>query len=191
MPASAHADAASAGTAPADRALVEAARSGDRAAFARLYELYAPVVHGLLLTRIDRTEADDLTQDVFVRAMHSISRLRDPGAFGPWLCAMARNEAARTLRRRIRGALRLVGLACAPKPEPAAAGTKLEAEDVLNAIRRLPEAYRETLVLRLAEGLTGPEIAARTGSTHGSVRVNLTRGMKMLRECLALAEEAA
>ena len=52
----------------------------------------------------------------------------------------------------------------------------------LEAIRSLPDCYRETLMLRLVEGMTGPEIAQRTGLTHESVRVNLCRGMKMLRE---------
>jgi RNA polymerase sigma-70 factor (ECF subfamily) len=52
---------------------------------------------------------------------------------------------------------------------------------VLSAIRTLPIAYRETLTLRLVEGMTGPEIAARTGLTEGSVRVNLCRGMSLLR----------
>ena len=52
------------------------------------------------------------------------------------------------------------------------------------AIRDLPEAYRETLVLRLVEGMSGDEIAARTGLTSASVRVNLHRGIKMLRERL-------
>jgi RNA polymerase sigma-70 factor (ECF subfamily) len=51
-------------------------------------------------------------------------------------------------------------------------------------IRGLPEAYRETLILRLVEGMTGPEIAERAGLTAGSVRVNLHRGMQMLREKL-------
>jgi RNA polymerase sigma-70 factor (ECF subfamily) len=51
----------------------------------------------------------------------------------------------------------------------------------LEAIRRLPDAYRETLMLRLVEGMTGPEIAARTNLTPDSVRVNLCRGMKLLR----------
>jgi RNA polymerase sigma-70 factor (ECF subfamily) len=55
---------------------------------------------------------------------------------------------------------------------------------ILGMIRGLPEAYRETLILRLVEGLTGPEIAERTGLTPGSVRVNLHRGMHMLREKL-------
>ena len=53
-----------------------------------------------------------------------------------------------------------------------------------DAIRSLPNTYRETLILRLVEGMTGPEIAARTGLTHGSVRVNLHRGMQQLRQVL-------
>ena len=57
---------------------------------------------------------------------------------------------------------------------------------MLAIIQRLPESYRETLVLRLVEGMTGPEIAARTGLTAASVRVNLHRGMKLLRERLGL-----
>jgi RNA polymerase sigma-70 factor (ECF subfamily) len=56
------------------------------------------------------------------------------------------------------------------------------AKEILALIRRLPEAYRETLVLRFVEGMTGPEIAARTGLTPASVRVNLHRGMKLLRQ---------
>jgi len=61
---------------------------------------------------------------------------------------------------------------------------RTEAIRLLDVVRSLPEAYRETLVLRLVEGMTGPEIAARTGLTPASVRVNLHRGMKMLREKL-------
>jgi RNA polymerase sigma-70 factor (ECF subfamily) len=61
-----------------------------------------------------------------------------------------------------------------------------EATKALAIIRELPEAYRETLVLRLVEGMTGPEIAARTGLTPASVRVNLHRGMKLLREKLGM-----
>lgn len=69
----------------------------------------------------------------------------------------------------------------------AGADDRLEARRALAAIRALPEAYRETLVLRLVEGMTGPEIAVRTGLTPDSVRVNLCRGMKLLRESLLTA----
>jgi RNA polymerase sigma-70 factor (ECF subfamily) len=64
-----------------------------------------------------------------------------------------------------------------------------EAAEALNFIRTLPEAYRETLVLRLVEGMTGPEIAERTGLTPASVRVNLHRGMKLLREKLGMEKQ--
>ena len=63
-----------------------------------------------------------------------------------------------------------------------------EAIEMLNHIRALPEAYRETMILRLVEGMTGPEIALRTGLTPPSVRVNLHRGMKLLRAKLGLKE---
>jgi RNA polymerase sigma-70 factor (ECF subfamily) len=67
---------------------------------------------------------------------------------------------------------------------PEASSSRAEALGVLEIIRTLPVAYRETLVLRLVEGLTGPEIAERTGLTPASVRVNLHRGMSLLREKL-------
>jgi len=63
-----------------------------------------------------------------------------------------------------------------------------EAAQALAAIRSLPEAYRETLMLRLVEGMSGDEIAERTGLTSGSVRVNLHRGMQLLREALGQGE---
>ena len=59
-----------------------------------------------------------------------------------------------------------------------------ESGEILDTLRTLPEAYRETLAMRLVEGMTGPEIARATGLTHGSVRVNLSRGMERLREAL-------
>src|SRR5205823_2759422 len=65
-----------------------------------------------------------------------------------------------------------------------------EAAVVLAIIRGLSETYRETLILRLVEGMTGPEIAARTGLTPGSVRVNLHRGMEQLRTKLGRVSTA-
>jgi DNA-binding CsgD family transcriptional regulator len=60
--------------------------------------------------------------------------------------------------------------------------SKTEAREILTAIRALPETYKETLILRLVEGMTGQEIAERTNLTPESVRVNLHRGMKLLRQ---------
>jgi RNA polymerase sigma-70 factor (ECF subfamily) len=166
----------------ADASLVEAARAGDRTAFGRLYHRYARVVHGLLLARVPRTEVDDLVQDVFLRALGQLHSLRDNAYFPGWLCAIARNRANDFYRRRrptdeLPDALPGAGRADDP-----------EARAALEALRELPEAYRETLILRLVEGLTGQEIADRTGLTPGSVRVNLHRGMKLLREKLGRTE---
>jgi RNA polymerase sigma-70 factor (ECF subfamily) len=161
--------------------LVAAARDGDRAAFGRLYDRFAPIVHGVLLSRVPRSDVDDLVQDVFLQAMRRLGSLRSAEAFGPWLAAIARNR-ARDHWRRGEDTVEL------PEELPGSPHPEGEAMSVLAAIRRLPEAYRETLVLRLVEGMTGPEIAERAGLTPGSVRVNLHRGMQMLREALGRSD---
>lgn len=163
-----------------DVALVVAARSGDREAFARLYELFAPMVHGIALVRLTPAEADDVVQEVFLTAIERIGTLRDPAAIGSWLAMIARTRAVDMRRASSRIADRKV-------PDGVHEdGDRAEAAQALAAIRALPEAYQETLVLRLVEGMTGPEIAERTGLTPESVRVNLHRGMKLLREKLGL-----
>jgi len=162
-----------------DADLVRAARDGDRQAFGLLYERYARMVHGVLLARVPRAHVDDLAQDAFVRALERLHTLRDPRAFGGWLLAIARHCAADHLR----GARPMVEV-----PEDLAAHDPpgAVALEVLETLKRLPEAYRDTLVLRIVEGMTGPEIARRTGLTEGSVRVNLHRGMRLLRERLGV-----
>lgn len=163
-----------------DHAIVDAARSGDRAAFALLHDRYAPMIHGILLSHASPADADDLVQEVFLRAMRSIGTLRDAPAVGGWLVAIARNTAI-SRRRAARPTAPLVE---APDPREHAASASLSAHEALDTIHELPDAYRETLVLRLVEGLSGPQIAERLGMSEGSVRVNLCRGMKMLRQRL-------
>lgn len=159
-----------------EAALVRAAQGGDRAAFGALYEQYARMIHGILLAHVSYSDAEDLLQDVFVRAMEQLHALRDAGAFGGWLAAIARRSATDLHRRR--KPLQEV------RDRPGGARPDKEAFAILDAMQALPNAYRETLILRLVEGMTGPEIAARTGLTPDSVRVNLCRGMKQLREAL-------
>jgi RNA polymerase sigma-70 factor, ECF subfamily len=163
--------------------LVSAARDGDRGSFGRLYERYARMVHGILLARVPLAEVDDLVQDVFIQAMRQVHTLRDIRCFGGWLATVTRNRANDYHRRS-------VDLVELTEDSPNDARPKQrqtpgdDAAAILAVIRGLPEAYRETLILRLVEGFTGPEIAERTGLTPGSVRVNLHRGMQMLREKL-------
>lgn len=160
-----------------EEALILAAQAGNRAAFGRLYERYVRLVHGIALAYVPYADAADLVQDVFIQAMQRLPSLHTPQAFGGWLSTIARHAAIDSLRRK-RPMVEL------PPELPARSGNHAEAHAVLAKIRELPEAYRETMVLRLVEGLTGPEISRQTGLTPDSVRVNLHRGMKMLREQL-------
>lgn len=167
--------------------LVMAARGGDAAAVRYLYARFAGVVHGVLLGYVQPADADDLTQDVFQAALQRLSELREPAAFPGWLLRITRHTALQRLRQRRPS----VALETTDLPDAAAGPeTRLEAQHALAAIRGLPEAYRETLLLRLVEGLTGPEISARTGLTPGTVRVNLHRGMGLLRRALGITATA-
>jgi len=172
----------------ADEALVRAAQQGDRSAFGALYSRYARMVHGILLCRLPRAAVEDLVQDVFLQALPGLASLRDVSRFPGWLAAIARNRAMDFHRHsRAHDEFNEESTEDGRNTTPANRNvphTNVEAQAVLNAILSLPEAYREPLILRLVEGMTGPEIAARTGLTHGSVRVNLHRGMQQLREIL-------
>ncbi|MEO8703316.1 MAG: sigma-70 family RNA polymerase sigma factor [Kofleriaceae bacterium] len=162
-------------------AVVIAARRGDRAAFAELYHRFSRAVHGVVLARVRYGDAADLVQDVFAVALERLPQLGEPAAFAGWLLAIARNRAIDHLRgQKPTGEL----------PDlPVAASRQAEVTQVLAALRALPEAYQETMILRLVEGMTGPEIAEQTGLSPGSVRVNLHRGMKLLRERLGITPE--
>lgn len=160
--------------------LVQSATAGNRAAFGKLYTRYRSMVHGILLAHVSFSDAEDLMQDVFVAAMQKIKSLRDAGAFGGWLMAITRNTAIDHQRRSIH-VVEVNDRTCKAEPEHR---ERASGAEVMEAIKSLPETYRETLILRLVEGMTGPEIAARTGLQPDSVRVNLCRGMKLLRERL-------
>ena len=161
--------------------LVRAVLDGDRDVYGRLYSLYAPLVHGVLLARMPRSEVEDMVQEIFLHALKKLDTLRDANAFGPWIAMIARNRAM-DFHRKSRETVEVTDDIRGSETG------ETRAAEILEIIRTLPDAYRETLVLRLVEGMTGPEIATRTGLTSASVRVNLHRGMKLLREKLGFQE---
>lgn len=175
-----------------DEDLVRASQKGDRAAFGELYGRYARVVHAIFLARVPPSAVEDLVQDVFLHVLPRLASLRDASRFGGWLAAIARNRAVDFHRQR-RPDHELDEDSCGEESSkfPVNRGGDAEAVFILEVIRSLPETYRETLILRLVEGMTGPEIAARTGLTHGSVRVNLHRGMQQLRAKLGGSVKAS
>ena len=161
--------------------LVERVAAGDEEAFGELYRMFAPLVHGIVLARVPRDEVQDIVQEVFLSAYKNLHTLRDKNAVGAWLAMIARNRAVEFYRQ----AKPTEEL---PEELKGKDDSRAEAREILTAIRALPETYKETLVLRLVEGMTGQEIAERTGLTPESVRVNLHRGMKILRQRLGIGE---
>ncbi len=165
----------------AEARIVERICAGDVDAFNELYKMFAPLVHGIILARVPYDEVEDIAQEVFLSAYKNLHTLRDRNAVGAWLAMIARNRAMEFYR--------------STKPTEELSedlrgkdNQQTEAREILTAIRSLPESYKETLVLRLIEGMTGQEVAERTGLTPESVRVNLHRGMKLLRQKLGIKE---
>ncbi len=158
---------------------VRRAQEGDGEAFGRLYAHHAPMLHALLLASVQPADADDLLQEVFLSAWKGVGGLRSTEHVGAWLSVIARNAARRFHSR------------AKPRPEPipemlvdraAQEGSRVaEGGELLELIRGLSETYREALLMRLVEGMSGPEIAAATGLGQESVRTHLSRGMKQLR----------
>jgi len=165
-----------------------AARAGDERAFAQLHARYAKMVHALLLARLPPSDAEDQVQEVFLIAWKKLAQLDDPGVFGAWLGTIARHRAVDYHRGHHATELIQDSL---PDLHAASSGDIADARGVLAVVQTLPEAYRETLLMRLCEGMSGPEIAEVTGLEPGSVRINLHRGMKLLREKLGITLKAA
>lgn len=159
-------------------AQVRAARAGSEAAFAWLYRRHLPWVHGVLLARMRPAQADELTQECFALAFRRLHQLREPAHFGAWVAQIARRLRVREHESPMDSDLHV---AVDPNADPE---RHAEAARLLATLQRLPEAYRETLALRLIEGLSGAEIATLSGLTPESVRVNLHRGMQKLRSLL-------
>ncbi|MGH9197043.1 MAG: RNA polymerase sigma factor, partial [Acidimicrobiia bacterium] len=124
-----------------DAQLVAAARKGDRNAFEALYHLYARMVAGIVLARVAPDEVPDLVQDVFLQAIARLHTLRDPRAFGGWLATIARNRVADHHRRS-------TDLAELPNDLSTYDPDRSEALSILAVVQSLPDAYRETLILR-------------------------------------------
>lgn len=132
-------------------------------------------------------------QEVFLSALERLGDLREPAAFPGWIASIARRRATDVFRRSPSAAGDAGATASSESggvmdrivSSGATPDVQFEAAQALAAIRLLPEAYRDTLILRLVQGMTGPEIASVTGLSPASVRVNLHRGFKLLRAALA------
>jgi RNA polymerase sigma-70 factor, ECF subfamily len=163
-----------------------------RAAEPALADLRLRISRYILGVVRDPTEAEDLTQETFLRAHRQRGSLRDPDAALAWLYSIATRACLDRLRARARGTSRESGLdpETLSGPDPAAsAQERLEREEMSACVQgyvgALSDGYRAVLLLHDVHGLTSPEIAELLGDSVGSVKIRLHRARERLRRALA------
>ncbi len=178
--------------ASSDRQLVDAARDGDDRAFEQLYERYYPRINAFVARLAhDRDRAEDLTQDVFISALHRLRATEQAIAFRPWIYEIARNACIDEYRRSRR--TREVPLerdgadgwlahpAGGPSPD-VAAERKQQLEDLCGAFRGLSERHHRIIVLRELEGMSYRQIGEQLGISKVVVESTLFRARRRLTE---------
>jgi RNA polymerase sigma-70 factor (ECF subfamily) len=173
------------GSTDADRFDAALAARGDPVAFERLYRRHVPRVHSLVRRMLSVDVADEIAQDIFVRAWQKLSLFRGESAFGTWLHRLAINVilAKRAELAKQRG--RFTDDEFAIERTPARTVMHEARMDFETALARLPAGAKEVFVLHDIEGYKHDEIAELLGVTAGTSKSQLHRARNALRECLA------
>jgi RNA polymerase sigma-70 factor (ECF subfamily) len=174
-----------------DGALVKETLAGKREAFSKLVERHRRTIYALALHRgFQAAEAEDVTQDVFVKAYANLRSLSDPEGFARWLYGIAGHVAADSARTRKR---RSVETALEHAPEPVAIQPEVsdsdEKAEVMRAVAQLPEVQKLVITLRYLEGLSPKEIALRLNLPRGTVRSHLHHALGTLQTAFAGREQ--
>ncbi|MFZ0039848.1 MAG: sigma-70 family RNA polymerase sigma factor [Solirubrobacteraceae bacterium] len=177
-----------------ERALIGRARAGDESAFAQLVTEHTARVYGALRRfGLDPQEADEVAQEVFLRAWRGLPRFEERSKFSTWLYRIAFNEAQRRLARRPPAtAFSRPGDAdaIAALPDAIGAGPQARTLDrefgqmLQRALAELPADLRAAVVLRDLEGLSTEEAAAASGVRQAAFKSRLHRGRMQLRALL-------
>lgn len=170
--------------------LVERARSGDAEAFGLLFDRFHLPVYRFVASRVGRpSDAEDITQTVFLKALEALPRYESRGIpFGGWLFRLARNAVIDHVRTR-RDAEPIDDLIDVGTPEPGPDDltiTRGEIEAVAAALRTLTPEQREAIALRFFAGLSARDAAAAMGRQEGTVRGLQFRAIAALRRQLGL-----
>lgn len=174
--------------------LIRRARAGDQDAFAELVVMHADRIYGALRRfGLDTDEADEVAQEVFVRAWRGLPRFGERSRFSTWLYRIAFNEAQRRLSRRPRARAEpepdredpIVYLQESPELSPEAQTLDAEFERTLErALDQLPADWRAAVVLRDVEGLSTHDAAEVAGIGEAAFKSRLHRGRMQLRGLL-------
>jgi RNA polymerase sigma-70 factor (ECF subfamily) len=175
-----------------DDGTIERARAGDQQALAAVYDWYLPRVYRYVLSRLGNVaEAEDLTEDIFLRMLGAIADYKRTGVpFSAWLFRIARNHLVSYYRkngnRKDHGTLQET--MADSRPDPASiVETQLMLGEVAQAVQRLPDAQRDVIALRFAVGLSIAETAQVLGKRQGNVKALQHKAVTRLQKIL-LAE---
>jgi RNA polymerase sigma factor (sigma-70 family) len=176
-----------------DAELINLSRSGDRKAFGQIVRRYQAFISGLIYAACgDLHRSEDVAQETFISAWKSLSGLRDSAKLPGWLCQIARRRLADRSRKASDNEIQF-SQAFESGQEPAASSadtaTAEESEMLWRTLSRIPQPYRETLVLFYRQEKSTAQVAAAMETTEASVRQRLTRGRQMLREEVAVMLE--
>ena len=178
---------------PPDADLVQRTLAGEREAFGLLVNRYRRTIFVLVVQRgCPLSEADDVAQEVFLRAYQNLHTLQDAAAFPRWLYGISAHVGADWARARKRmatedGSLEDVGAA----ESGAVAEVEEEAERALRALAELPEEQRLVLTLRYLHGLSPKEIAERLGEPRGTVRSRLHHALLYVQQAFGCAPSSS
>jgi RNA polymerase sigma-70 factor (ECF subfamily) len=169
-----------------ERDLVRRAQAGDVGAFEQLYEDNVRRVYALCYRMVGPGRAEELTQDVFVRAWQKLDSFRGESAFASWLHPLTVNVVYSDLRARRRHAERITVTDDLTPYEPAVRPSGGDAAmDLERALETLPPGARRAFVLHDVEGYRHEEIARMTGTAVGTSKAQLHRARQLLREALS------
>ena len=173
-----------------DRELADrVASSGDEAAFRALYRRHAPTVYrfALRLAGGNTAEAEDLTQETWLRAARGLGRFQWKSAFRTWLIGIALNQYRELARRNGRR----ITFAEVAREHPSEAGEPGRRMDLERALQLLPPGFRTVLVLHDVEGFTHREIGEQLGISDGTCKSQLHDARKAMRRLLSARPETA
>ncbi len=188
-----------AGTETTDAELVGESLVGDRDAFGRIVARYQSLICSLAYSATGCLgHSEDLAQETFITAWKHLRHLREPAKLRAWLCGIARNRINNFLRREGRKPLAaaesLEAIQELPSPQPLASdqAISLEEEAILwHSLERVPETYREPLILFYREHQSIERVAEQLELSEDAVKQRLSRGRNLLREqVLAFVESA-
>ena len=173
-----------------EESLVRRAQQRDQEAFAQLYERYFDKIYRYVVLRIgNETEAEDVTQQVFLNVLHSISSFRWKGApFAAWLFRIAHNQVVDYLRKKTRQATESLdeSLAISKSDPQLAVEQRLDIEQLILATKGLTKAQQEVIALRFVSELSTAQVAKVMGKSEGAVKALQHSAIVALRKALSV-----